>query len=614
MATNYRKDRIRFKMKLAVAILPCALAFPVHHADRLFPSSIHEKPLSSLHAFANLFEAPQSFKNIISTPSIAEKFISAWNEKRFGDAMTIVDDEVEFLDTQFPSPFHGKDDLERILRLVSDTSSECLVIDEVVSDLEKSKIGILFHTENDRQKGKIGNACFDIDQFTGLITSVFLTKESSKSGESNLKVLKAASQIISLTQQSNSSDNDGDEKIVATEQSTKEISPLSKSQVPSSPISLPEQYFAAWNDRDIGKACSVFDENVEYDDTAFPAPFVGKVALDKHLNTCVKCFPSSMSFVVDDVIDGGDKLMVRWHAENNGEELPFTIGCSFYRLNKGKIVKGVDVVEPAVFKSRGLSLIAQSILSEPVRCIPLAVWVVYIYVVFFSDWFFGMPATALEQRTWEEVRDLSLNFFYVSPILDLPFAPIVHPMMEGVFNLLLSWAALFAGFLSDERRDKPNLLPMLPTVVGMQFLTSAFLLPYLATRSVEKREQIYLEDLHTVAQVTESRLLGVAMSGVGIGSVFWAIFARVQDFGGWDERFPSFLKLLSIDRVGSSFLVDLGIFAMFQGWLVDDDLKRRNMSSDTALANAAKYIPFLGMAAYLTLRDSLPQRECNESN
>jgi hypothetical protein len=316
---------------------------------------------------------------------------------------------------------------------------------------------------------------------------------------------------------------------------------------------------------------------------------------------------------MDDKVDGGNKLILKWHVENDGKELPFTRGCSYYEVEKGKISRGIDVVEPAVFKTGGLALSAKSIRSniteEPIRLVPLALWFAYMYVVFFSDWFCGLPATALEQRTWEEVRDLSLNFFLVSPILNLPFAPVVHPMLEGVFNLLLSWAALFAGFLSDERRDKPNLLPMLPMVAGMQFLTSAFLLPYLVTRSKEPRDQIYREDLPQVAQVTESRLLPVVLSTVGTGSIFWGIFARMQDFGGWNERVTSFLDLLSIDRVGSSFLVDLAIFALFQGWLVDDDLKRRGMPTQTALANVAKYVPFFGMAAYLTLRSPLPQRE-----
>lgn len=579
----------------------CASAFSTSRSN----NSNRLRPKTSLTAFTNFLEG-LSVQNL-SKPSPtnsnnAEDFISALNEKRFDDVLTYVDDDIEFIDTDFPSPFEGKDDFGRIQRLAADVSTDRIVVDEIISDSSSRSVGLLFHTVDDNgDRGKIGNACFDFSPSTGLITKIFFTKESSKSGESNLQILKAASQIIASTQEGKKDSIEESEARALQKSSTSEA---------LTTMTLPEQYFAAWNERDIEKACSVFADNVEYDDTAFPEPFTGKEALERHLNTCVKCFPPSMSFVVDDTINGGDNLMLRWHAENNDQELPFTRGCSFYKVKQGKIVKGVDVVEPAVFKTGGVSLLVKSVLSEPIRLVPMAVWATYMYVVFFSDWFYGQPATALEQRTWEEVRDLSLNFFFVSPLLNLPFAPVVHPMMEGVFNLLLSWAALFAGFLSDERRDKPNLLPMLPMVAGMQFLTSAFLLPFLASRSNEKDTIVYKEDLSIVAQATESRLLGVAMAGVGTGSFFWAAFARMEDFGGLSERLSSFLELLSIDRVGSSFLVDFAIFAAFQGWLVEDDLKRRNMASDNnVLVAAAKYIPFFGLAAYLTFRDPLPSRD-----
>jgi ketosteroid isomerase-like protein len=593
-------------MRVACFFLPYAVAFPTRHA-----SNAHRQACpTNLAAFSNVLEASASFANFFkpSQATNAQKFLIALNENRIDDAMAVLDEEVEFLDTAFPSPFQGKDELERILRLGSNLFPDRFVVDDVAFDSKKNKIGILFHMEGDDGTiGKLGNSIFELDKTSDLITNVFLSKENSKSGEANLKILKAASQIIALSKKSKSPSSNA--VLEPKMNGGSELMPsLFQKANRKSSLSLPEQYFQAWNERDIDKACTVFDDNVEYDDTAFPAPFVGRENLNAHLKTCVECFPSSMSFVVDETVDGVDNFMVRWHAENNGEELPFTKGCSFYKVKGGKIIKGVDVVEPAVFKTGGLSLLSNSILAEPIRLVPLAVWAVYMYVVFFSDWFFGLPVTALEQRTWEEVRDLSLNFFFVSPILNLPFSPVVHPMMEGVFNLLLSWAAMFAGFLSDERRDKPNLLPMLPTVAGMQFLTSAFLLPFLATRSNEHSSEVYCEDLPVLAQATESPVLGLSMAGVGSGAIFWALFARAQDFGGWGERLPSFLQILSIDRVGSSFLVDLVIFALFQGWLVDDDLKRRNMASDTLLAKAAKLVPFFGMAVYLTFRTPLPQR------
>jgi hypothetical protein len=193
----------------------------------------------------------------------------------------------------------------------------------------------------------------------------------------------------------------------------------------------------------------------------------------------------------------------------------------------------------------------------------------------------------------------------------------VHPMLEGVFNLLLSWAALFAGFLSDERDDKPNLLPMLPTVAGMQFLTSAFLLPYLATRTSEKdTNNVFQEDLSPSARLVESRVLGLFLGLVGGSAIAWGALAREADFGGWSERVASFWQLMSMDRVGSSFLVDFAIFAVFQGWLVDDDMKRRGGSlayetwaEQGLLRNVAKCVPFFGLVFYLTVRPTFPSRQ-----
>jgi hypothetical protein len=242
-----------------------------------------------------------------------------------------------------------------------------------------------------------------------------------------------------------------------------------------------------------------------------------------------------------------------------------------------------------------------------------------MYIVFFSDGILpGANALSLEQRTWEEVRDLSINFFLVSPVLNLPFAPTVHPMLEGVFNLLLAWAAMFAGFLSDERKTKPNLFNFGPCLIGMQFLTSAFLLPYLFLRTSEKNEEdigiVYKEDISGTFQplIAEWKALGLFLGSVGTGSIFWALMAR-PEFGGLSDRYSTFLDLLSIDRVGSSFLVDLFIFALFQGWFIDDDLLRRGVIKEEMpiLRNSAKFIPFFGLAAYLTFRPEFPTNEDN---
>jgi hypothetical protein len=536
------------------------------------------------------------------------------------------DDSVDFYDALWPSSWNRRQ-LERNLRLQCDippSKRHKVIIDDVVFDRRNHKEGVVFHINKETTAGSSnfpealfstsgtkGIAYFNLNPTNDLIEKAFVVKDDDKAGADGLKVLKFASDIIKATSGGGNSD-------------TKTSSTPSPSPLPSSSSSslisnsIPRQYFQAWNDRQMVKVVSLFDDDVEYDDTAFPQPFKGKEALGRHIELCADCLPGSFSFILDDEgsNDAGDKVISRWHVENgsSGEELPFTRGVSLYETSKnGKIIKGTDWKEIAVFKVGAVNLFVQSLANklreEPSRWIPIATWLAYCYVVFFSEWFFGVPAQELEVRTWEEVRDLSLNFFLVSPILGLPFAPVVHPGLEGIFNLLLSWAAMFAGFLSDDRTKKPNLFPMLPTVAGMQFLTSAFLLPYLATRTSEREgEDVYLEDLSTISSAIENPILPILMTGVGTGSIFWGLLARHDQFGGLHDRFSSLIDLLSIDRVGSSFVVDLAIFAAFQGWLVDDDMKRRKMDANSLLGKAAKFVPFFGMALYLALRDPIPKK------
>lgn len=562
----------------------------------------------------------------------ALSFIVARNEKDDNDDGF----DVEFEDTDFPNMWRGKAELERNLRLLSQLpSNPIIVVDDVVYDPSVRREGILFHLENPLNGAflKKGAAFFELMEGTSqsssdpslLIQKAFVVRESDKSGEASLKILKTASDIISFTSNSRSPPSNKVEATTSTStaptrmaQSLPDSSPSWWSVAPSnqsapsskpSSSTLPEQYFDSWNKRDMERASSLFSDDVEYDDTAFPTPFKGKAALERHLNVCANSMPPTFAFVLDDQVNAGDKIMVRWHVENGSDELPFTRGCSFYESDKGKIIKGTDLKEPAVFKTGGVYLFVQSTLfklqDEPIRFVPLITWVTYLYVVFFSDWFFGMPVQAFEPRTWDEVRDLALNFFFVSPILGLSFSPVIHPGLEGIFNLVLSWAALFAGFLSDDRPKKANLLPMVPIVVGMQFLTSAFLLPYLVTRSNEADSNISRQQLTPISRLMESKLLGITMGTVGTGSVLWGLFARTDDFGGIPERFSSLVDLLAIDRVGSSFLVDLALFGLFQGWLVDDDLQRRGMDSTSPIATIAKFVPFFGLALYLIFRSPI---------
>ena len=293
------------------------------------------------------------------------------------------------------------------------------------------------------------------------------------------------------------------------------------------------RYFAAWNERDMTAAVAQFADECEYDDTQYADAFSGKEALEAHLNRVADALPPTFQFCIDEVADAGATCGVQWHVENDGQPLPFTRGCSMYKTDTaGLLVSGFDVPEPAPLKpgSAGLALLslASKVIKEPVRGVPLVAWGLYCSIVFFSNGILpGPDATQFDAATWVEVRDLSLNFWLISPLLGLPFAPTVHPGLEAIFNLLLAWAAAFGGFLVDGRKGRPS-GSMVPTVLWMQLLTNAFFLPYLATRSPEGGEVVHADEfdepagkcLGSVSEVSLGRLRGrVRRAGGGGGRV-----------------------------------------------------------------------------------------------
>lgn len=367
------------------------------------------------------------------------------------------------------------------------------------------------------------------------------------------------------------------------------------------------RYFAAWNVRDMETAVSQFADECEYDDTQYDSAFTGKAALEAHLNRVADALPPTFQFVVDEVADGGELVGVQWHVENGGVPLPFTRGCSMYRADPatGLLLTGFDVPEPAPLKPGSASLrllgLASKIIAEPIRALPLTLWGLYVTIVFFSNGILpGPDATQLDPATWEEVKSLSINFWQIAPALGLPFAPVLHPGLEAIFNTMLVWAACWAGFLVDGRPGRPH-GSFLPTVIGMQALTNAFLLPYLAYRSSEAEGTVVYEDEvdGPTRAVGESRALGPVLAGFGAFSIAWGLFAR-PEFGDIPTRLASLGQLLSTDRLGSSFVIDLVLFSAFQGWLVDEDLSRRGVAEgeSTALRAIAKFVPLFGLCAY----------------
>lgn len=227
------------------------------------------------------------------------------------------------------------------------------------------------------------------------------------------------------------------------------------------------------------------------------------------------------------------------------------------------------------------------------------------------------------------MRDLSLNFWLVMPIFTPDVAPVLHPCLEGLFNFLLAWAALFSGFLIDgkttaigdqitveekERGGKEPKNAFLPYVLGMQLLTNAILLPYLVLRKpwMPPPSSSPSYALTKAEKFGESKLPTLAFFAIGLLSLGWAVVGRQGDFGDVTQRLSTFSDIVSSDRLTFSFVVDCLYFWVFQGWLMDDDLARRGVKEGKQGGpnlTLAKAVPFFGMVYYLLARPSLPQTE-----
>ena len=395
-----------------------------------------------------------------------------------------------------------------------------------------------------------------------------------------------------------------------------------------------EEYFNYWNERDMESAINLFDVDCTYEDTLYPGVFAGKETLKKHLFSVADSLPTSFKFCLDVVSeDKNGNIGVQWHVENDDKPLPFTRGCSMYKVNMKslKITSGFDVPEP-VAKSGAFSLFilksASTFIEEPRKLIPFGAWIFYCWFLFLSTVAPGPNALQLDANTWNEVLDLSYNFWLILPIFGPQFdVDTVSPVLEGIFNLLLAWAGLFAGFMIDgkitaierEGEKKADNKFILPAVV-MQFLTNAAYLPYLFTRKSpsttlslgSNQSQFSISELTPLEKVCESKAVPVLFTTVGAVSIYWMLFGRMD--GGYPDiasRLESFNSMMSSDRLGFSFVIDLLYFTVFQGWLINDDLYRRGVSASNAasspLAKIGSYVPFLGLAYYLFNRPSFPE-------
>lgn len=234
---------------------------------------------------------------------------------------------------------------------------------------------------------------------------------------------------------------------------------------------------------------------------------------------------------------------------------------------------------------------------SPMRVAAAVGWAVYIPYVFLLP----PPAPAALGPSVLEAGALSFNFAFISPLV-FQFAPVVHPALEALFNVVAAWALLLFGFASESESGKQR-IPFLPIAIGTAFLTNIFYLPFLFLRSQNDKPVDAPKAPSLPLRIAESHGLPSTMLALLIASAVWGAVGR-PEFGDIAQRVLDLKRIVETDVLAHSLALDTLYFSIFQSALVDDDVARRQWTGQqmTNAVRAARFVPFLGLVYYLWQR------------
>jgi len=168
-------------------------------------------------------------------------------------------------------------------------------------------------------------------------------------------LVTSASLLLRITQSGTSNNA----QIVADKQTAASLSS----------VNIIEEFFEAWNRRDVEAALDCFVENctLRTEDSVFVGTFRGKKSLRKHLENNAQILPASCKIVLDQVaIDPvNGNIGTKWHLElAPGVLIPNLRGCSMYTTDSesGLLRTGLDITEaPLKVPRQALPLLSRSV-------------------------------------------------------------------------------------------------------------------------------------------------------------------------------------------------------------------------------------------------------------
>lgn len=105
-----------------------------------------------------------------------------------------------------------------------------------------------------------------------------------------------------------------------------------------------------------------------------------------------------------------------------------------------------------------------------------------------------------------------------------------------------------------------------------------------------------------------AQAVGLIGGAVCLFSVFWALLGRSDGgFGSIADRWEFLTSYLGSERLAYAFIWDICLYAVFQPWLIGDNLQNVKQSNERTVRNL-RFIPVVGLVAYLVSLDGAKVR------
>ncbi|KAK9079624.1 hypothetical protein SSX86_001297 [Deinandra increscens subsp. villosa] len=101
-----------------------------------------------------------------------------------------------------------------------------------------------------------------------------------------------------------------------------------------------KQFYKCMNEKNVKRLENYISDDCLFEDYSFPKPFTGKKEVVCFLEQLTAGMGENVEFHVSHIFEGeigDDDLIagVNWHLEWKNKQVPFTRGCSLYRLSRG---------------------------------------------------------------------------------------------------------------------------------------------------------------------------------------------------------------------------------------------------------------------------------------